>query len=248
MNNKFKQKGIGSRAWYLSMIKTNPEQTGVNYLTKFRGISWYDARDSMNTLVEEGYIQSVGTKGRLRHQVTSFGHRYLEEHKFELDGEVGTPYTPPEEKPPLSSLRKQPQPVEEAPAFKSPLGELKKVIPKPEPPKQAIAPSTADSQAFAKRIDTLSKVEKPVQVVVPPTPKFSEKPQRPVFEVSPEGVSKETMPSEQAVKQVGEAIERVVIEDGFERRFRDILADILIERFADQVTAKDILERMETRR
>jgi hypothetical protein len=216
MMSTFKEDGAGSIAWYLYMIKNMPNQSGVNYLTTYKGVDWVTARQAMTDLINAGYVESFGKVGgsRLNHRLTSFGHRYLEEHKQEVGGEVINPTEP-------SELRGKKQTVAETPKFDAPT-----LAPKPvdRPIVKPVAAAPVEPAVQAQPARTLMK---------------------PVYEVSPTGVAKEMQPTPSNAEKVGKALQELTESDSFEAKFKELLSEILVERFADQVTAKDILDVMD---
>lgn len=91
----FRQSGVGSRAWYIHRIKIGfpAGKTGFTYLRADSGddgkqLSFDEIKSSMSQLVAAGYVKKHGKPDAPRsdkYEVTSFGHRYLEEHKSELE-------------------------------------------------------------------------------------------------------------------------------------------------------------------
>lgn len=90
----FRATGVGSRSWYISKIKIGfpAGKTGFTYLRADSGedgkqLSFDEIKSSMSQLVAAGYVKKHGKPEAPRsdkYEVTSFGHRYLEEHKDEL--------------------------------------------------------------------------------------------------------------------------------------------------------------------
>jgi hypothetical protein len=91
----FRQSGVGSRAWYISKIKIGYKagRSGFTYLRADSGedgkqLSFDEIKSSMSQLVAAGYVTKHGKPDAPRsdkYEVSSFGHRYLEEHKSELE-------------------------------------------------------------------------------------------------------------------------------------------------------------------
>jgi hypothetical protein len=91
----FRANGVGSRSWYTNRIKIGfpAGKTGFTYLRADSGedgkqLSFDEIKSSMSQLVAAGYVKKHGKPDAPRsdkYEVTSFGHRYLEEHKDELE-------------------------------------------------------------------------------------------------------------------------------------------------------------------
>lgn len=83
----FKVTGKWSKAWYIKMIKENPERRGYTWIRKEGGIGAPQAegiKSIFSLLVHQRYIDPIGKPdghGSTPYKVTSLGHRYLEEHK-----------------------------------------------------------------------------------------------------------------------------------------------------------------------
>jgi len=89
--SEFKETGVGSRAWYIKTIKANPDRSGFSFIRN-ENIDGYKLnypllKAHMEELTAAGYFQKQGRDDspRVKYVVTSFGHRYLEQHKDELE-------------------------------------------------------------------------------------------------------------------------------------------------------------------
>lgn len=90
----FRYTGVGSKAWYISRIKLGQNgRTGFTYLrgdsvSDGKALSFDEIKSAMSQLVAAGYVKRHSKPDAPRsdkYEVTSFGHRYLEEHKDELE-------------------------------------------------------------------------------------------------------------------------------------------------------------------
>lgn len=89
--SEFKETGVGSRAWYIQVIKNNPDRSGFSFIRN-ENIDGYKLnypllKAHIEELTAAGYFQKQGKDDspRVKYIVTSFGHRYLEQHKAELE-------------------------------------------------------------------------------------------------------------------------------------------------------------------
>lgn len=88
----FDEKGVGSRAWYIRAFKLNADRKGFTFIKEIskedgRTLQFDRIQDDVADLVGSGYLKKIGKPEAPRsdrYEVTSFGHRYLEEHKDEL--------------------------------------------------------------------------------------------------------------------------------------------------------------------
>jgi DNA-binding PadR family transcriptional regulator len=88
----FKPTGRFSKAWYIKIIKDNPERRGYTWIRKeHSGAPQFETlKSAIAVLVHQRFIDTVGKtdgNGSVHYQVTSLGHRYLEENKDALIGE-----------------------------------------------------------------------------------------------------------------------------------------------------------------
>lgn len=87
--------GRWSKAWYLKMVKDNPERRGFTWIRKVYTVGAPQAekiKSIFAILVDQRYLDPVGKPdghGSTPYKVTSLGHRFLEEHKSDLvTGEI----------------------------------------------------------------------------------------------------------------------------------------------------------------
>lgn len=85
-----KSTGVGSLVWYLKAIKVNPDNSGINFLTKYKGVDWKTAYEAIVEMTAQGMVNANAKPGskRINYSLTSFGHRHLEENKSAIDGLV----------------------------------------------------------------------------------------------------------------------------------------------------------------
>lgn len=91
----FRYSGVGSKAWYISRIKIGFKdgRSGFTYLRESaredgKTLSFDEIKSAMSQLHAAGYVKVHSKPGAPRSdkwEVSSFGHRYLEEHKAELE-------------------------------------------------------------------------------------------------------------------------------------------------------------------
>lgn len=88
----FKPAGRFSKVWYLKVFKDNPERRGFSWIRmEHNGAPQFQAlKQLVGILIDQRYLDIHGKpdgKGSTYHRLTSLGHRYLEEHKDELVSE-----------------------------------------------------------------------------------------------------------------------------------------------------------------
>lgn len=210
----YTQGGKFSKAWWLLLIKREGVNGGQSHLADLAGKAPYQIKPVLDELTMAGYVEMIGKGGRgfrPRYRLTSFGHRYLEEHKLEAVGAEpeGTflPTTPPPE--PVRHV------VPATPRFEGP-------SPKPNPDYGLVR---KPQDRAVRGGDELPKMDDPVVLSVPPILL----PHVPVTQPAPDT---ETPPPPA----------RSLKDD-----LRDILAELMIEKFADQVTVRELLDHMEER-
>lgn len=82
----FKESGVGSIAWYVQQFKNNPDRRGYTYIRKEnKSVPQADElKKIVDFLVNSRYLDRKSKPDQPksdRYTVTSFGHRYLEQHK-----------------------------------------------------------------------------------------------------------------------------------------------------------------------
>lgn len=95
MTNIFKEKGVASQAWFLREIKASPNAKGFSFLSsKYlgkEGVADDVAKAGIEYLETARFIRATGKQDAETllnaHELTSIGHRYLEEHKQDLEEE-----------------------------------------------------------------------------------------------------------------------------------------------------------------
>ena len=108
----FKETGVGSLAWYLQTIKNSPDRKGFSYLRKGTPLQFDAVKTAVEYLVGARYLNKNSKPDQPRNDsytVTSFGHRYLEQHKSDLEGsDLPAPVErESEETPPTEEMREQ---------------------------------------------------------------------------------------------------------------------------------------------
>lgn len=86
----FKESGVGSIAWYVQQFKNNPDRRGYTYIRKEnKSVPQADElKKIVDFLVNSRYLDRKSKPDQPksdRYTVTSFGHRYLEQHKSDLE-------------------------------------------------------------------------------------------------------------------------------------------------------------------
>lgn len=80
----FNETGRKSRAWWLYMVKRAGNSPGINPIRKAARIDWASANDAIKDLAAGGYLE-IGGNVHKHYNLTSMGHRYINEHKLELE-------------------------------------------------------------------------------------------------------------------------------------------------------------------
>lgn len=75
-----------NRAYWLKIVKEHGQAGGSSYISKQTGKSYMLVKEALDFLIGQRYVQMKGKGGRAgyTYELTSFGHRYLEEHQDEL--------------------------------------------------------------------------------------------------------------------------------------------------------------------
>jgi len=190
----FKDQGRLSKAWWIQVFKKHGDKGGPAVIRAYSGLTKEmdaaqiqavaDELTGMGYLARrEGPVNNRNGKRSVRYEVSSFGHRYLEEHKDELT-----------EKPSAGKRHAVPS--------------------IPDRPLASI-PRTSESLA---REDPAE-----LEVTAPPTPVI----RRTAPPATTQGVIVPPKPKD------------------FRSEFRRVTIDILLERYADKVTAKEVMDRLE---
>lgn len=183
----FKEQGKYSLAWWIKLVKDNGEHGALSYLrikSGLQGDEYGHAKEVIDHLAMSGYIQLKLTRPPSGHGanmrsyvVTSFGHRYLNEHQDELaEAEQTAASNKAETKPKPYEVHKVPDqapqpkkipqsaPLNPRPATPSPAPELQvekpaaQETPPPKTPAVPLAPSpaTPDTADFRKQLEALA--------------------------------------------------------------------------------------------
>lgn len=91
----FEETGKYSKAWWIKLVKEHGADGGMAYLrtqAHIPGQEYNKCKEAIDSLVNTAYIQMLKgqqveghtTGNSVRYKVTSFGHRYLDEHQDEL--------------------------------------------------------------------------------------------------------------------------------------------------------------------
>lgn len=212
----FRQSGVGSRAWYIHRIKIGypAGKTGFTYLRADSGddgkqLSFDEIKSSMSQLVAAGYVKKHGKPDAPRsdkYEVTSFGHRYLEEHKSELEQK-------PEPKSTGAVQAGVSHTVPRAPEFRP-------SIPQGVQEGVSVGVATAESS---------------------PVPE-----QRPEAQSGPETPAPEkNSPPAPAPEPIQESPKSEILDRSFSDQLRSLAGELALEKFADQITVRDLLDHVE---
>lgn len=263
----FRQSGVGSRAWYIHRIKIGypAGKTGFTYLRADSGddgkqLSFDEIKSSMSQLVAAGYVKKHGKPDAPRsdkYEVTSFGHRYLEEHKSELEqrpepkitgaAQTGVEHHVPDAprfQPSIPTVPAEDRPIDRVAKAGITLGqEIEKhkaaVSKSPDsdtPEPASITPDTIQGEyclQCEKASDGGCIIGNHLRTTDPIEYYRSKANQAPAKESTPTPVP------------IQESQNKGSLDSDFTTEFRRLLGEIMIPRFAGQVTAKDILEHLE---
>lgn len=241
-----KEKGVGSLVWYLKAIKVNQPNSGINFLTKYKGIDWYSADEAVKTLIGRGMILAKGKpeSKRKSYEVTSFGHRYLEEHKDELEGIEPTPGGP--------------QPIKMGPEEPGTGRALKPS----EDPARTAAPGLGVQHIVPRNPGLIRSISAapendPEEYSVGPTPeKFTTPESSPAPEQRPDTPSglespkpAESSPPAPTPEPIQKPAESPILDtpSDFVTQLRTIAGELALDKFADQITVKDLLDHAEAK-
>lgn len=97
----FKETGLESIAWFIQVFKKHPEKRGYSFIRN-ENINGYTGNypkltAQVEALVGGGYLQKQGKPDNPRstkYVVTSFGHRYLDQHREEIGSDEAEPTVP----------------------------------------------------------------------------------------------------------------------------------------------------------
>jgi hypothetical protein len=81
---QFEEQGNFSKAFWLKLVKIYGDKGGIDFMKTQARVSWDRAKWSIDNLTMGGYIKLAA--GRPRYELTTLGHRYLNEHPDELKG------------------------------------------------------------------------------------------------------------------------------------------------------------------
>lgn len=217
----FRQSGVGSRAWYIKRIKIGypAGKTGFTYLRADsaedgKQLSFDEIKSSMSQLVAAGYVKKYGKPDAPRsdkYEVTSFGHRYLEEHKDELEAK-------PEPVSTGAAKTGVMHTVPAAPRFNPPIpSDRKPIIPGVQ---EGVLAGVAD-RPVSPSPDTNKE-------------QGSEKPR--INKLAESGLKTDDQPKNSPPAKT---------PDSFIDQLKTIAGDLALEKFADQITVKDLLGHAE---
>lgn len=237
---KFHPRGKKSIAGFLKAIKENPNRRGVAFIAELVDMHYMDVEVALNELKEKSLVknESYGSK-QPRYVVTTQGHRYLEAHKEDLTQTM--PQASPETKAILEAM--DDEPIVAAPKTSGgtalPGYGIEHTVPDspaPQLPENWI-PSKQKPAVNAPIVNTPKKT-----IVLPaalPAPKK-------------EGEHVLNLPSSMDEKAGDDSLKEEtlvpiapVTNAMFRRKFKSVLSEILYERYAENVSAKDVLEKLE---
>lgn len=191
----FNETGRKSRAWWLYMVKRAGNSPGINPIRKAARIDWASANDAIKDLAAGGYLE-IGGNVHKHYNLTSMGHRYINEHKLEL-----------EEFRPESAIAT----------------EVTHAV--PQFPEQV---SRVDINSAPPIVFTKKPAKQPNMPSAPPP--SAVEPVKPGLPAPSQGIIVTPKPK------------------SFKAEFRRVLVDILLEKYTDQVTAADVMQRLEAER
>ncbi len=227
---KFRETGVGSQAWYIKQVKENPEKRGFTYIRwsateQGRALQFDEVSEAIDELVNSGHLKRIAKPDApksTRYEVTSFGHRYLEQHKDEATGikagpiesgrtgstaapGIGVSHTVPQNPGLIRSLPIAPEPDE--PEIVVP------IPPKPDRPIDRVAKAGISLGQEIERHNAKAKPEPAKESTPTPVP----------IQKSPNKGSSDSL------------IDQLKLAAGA----------LALEKFAEQITVKDLLDYME---
>lgn len=215
---RYTDQGKRSKVWWLQAVKMFGED-GVMGIMRGAYIESHVVKAAMVDLEKLGFIDRIGggTGQKLYFELASDGLAYFDEHQAELE-------EPPEIPKDDSSIRHQ---IVAAPVFQgtsmtenpdrtsTELASINKPTPVTSPPKVAQSQISDDKPKVSNSIDLDGQPEKDIV--------------RPAIH----DIRASLNPSSTCV------------EYGFAASFREILIEILLEKYAHNVTAHEVMERLE---
>jgi len=214
----FRYSGVGSKAWYISRIKIGQDgRTGFTYLrgdsvSDGKALSFDEIKSAMSQLVAAGYVKRHSKPDAPRsdkYEVTSFGHRYLEEHKSELE------------------IKPEPKITGAAPTG------VEHHVPQIPPFKPSIPAAPENDPEPPRPVSSSPRINK------------EQGSDEPRINKDPEsGLKNETQP-ETSPPAAGVMIVPKATPAPFMEQLKTIAGELALEKFADQITVKDLLDHAE---
>lgn len=265
----FKPSGKRSIAWWLQAVKWFGKD-GTRGIMKGAEIATHHTRTAVEALLESDHIERHGESGqghRPTYSLTPLGHRYLEEHQDELKEPTNNdepPKAPAEfediydcamcrnanslcaihEKIEAAEIEKR---VTTTPGYKPACAYCRKrgaACVRHGGKRSGF--DTTKKRQNATAVTPVKSVEhrpSPIVTLATPSAPVVSSPPLP----TPQDITDVTATVPQSAKQVERLANQPTIDKqpSFQVAFRQVLVDILLERYADNVTAKEVMDRLE---
>lgn len=220
-----------SLAWWLSIIKSvsRKAKCGVNTIARAAHVNWAEANPAIKDLLASGYLEVEGNIHK-SYKLSSLGHRYLNEHPVpdEETNEAAPSASGPSYRVPSAPGDIPLHRIEEAPTETKPV--YSDIIENPTPrdwetPGAKIRLGTG--YHYVSEPEAAYNRAAHQKALKPQSPPSAVEPGKPGLPAPSQGIIVPPKPK------------------SLKAEFRRVLVDILLEQYAGQVTAAEVMQRLE---